>query len=99
MYSLEVTLQERIKENDLAFSRITEHNFIITIIMIHNDMAVYLSWDMLLCVNIIMYLQNSSNVVSASLDCVLSNPVRGSALPPNMVTSVTSSRIQKAVVD
>ena len=44
------------------------------------------------------YVQNCSNVVSASLECFSTDPAHGSELPPNMVTSVTPSTRQKAVV-
>ena len=44
-----------------------------------------------------MHSLNCSRVVSASLGCVSSDPVGGSAVPPNMVTSVSPGRRLKAV--
>jgi len=51
------------------------------------------------CKRILIYLHNWSNVVSARLDCFSADPTHESALPPNVVTSVTPSTRQKAVVE
>ena len=92
------------EEHDLVSFRTAEHKLIITMIMLSmtsylKTVALHIYTCTIMYEHIHVYLQNCRNVVPASLGCFCGDQVRGSALPPNMVTFVTSSTRQKAVVE